>query len=503
MAENNFVNLRISIGKEKITFIDKLLSANDVSFNLDDNSENTPIAKNIRIELGIAKVFHKVLNLIKAERDLFQKQDFEFLGEMLARILFGKPNDKDIRDYFLKVAETDLEISRRDATKICRIFLEFDEKSGMAMLPWEYILYKTRTPEDSKAIYLSADIKGRFQLIRRIKSNVTVHPNAERLFVIALINVGGNRNAAPPIDSRLGELSKVKAYFTKLQGKFPDSIVVEYVESASFGEIKSIIETIYRQWQNDYEDEPCYVVHYLGHGMLDKQIGMLVLQDEDKIPEWREDKKFAALFGEDRLDVKQPALVSFQACDSAKIGSINDTLRGIAFEFTKINIPAVIGMQNEIDMSFSSAFFERLYEQILEGKDIAEAITAARDYLGRGFGVEDEIYVNNSFGSPVLFITTLEPITLIRREIHSGVDSNDSIILKSESPIIQRTPFSLGANDGRQKKETSTPAVAKKINQNLIAQTDLARESGDGNSEKMVQIEDTSSPVNPPNQTDQ
>ena len=385
----------------------------NLHFDIDDNDN---AANNIRVELGIAKVFHKVLNLIKTERDLFQKEDFELLGEMLSKILFGKINNNaDVRNYIMKDLEQTLEITKPSSRKICRIFLEFDQKSGVAMLPWEYTLYKTRSTKETSSIYISANIKNRFHLMRRVKENPTPVPDSDKLFIMVLVNVDGNRDATPVIDSRSNELSKIKATFQKLQDKYKDSLVVEYIESTPLNKIKQVVEDIYNNWEDQYKQRPYYVMHYVGHSMLDNQVGKLVIKNaESGKPDWVEDKKFASLFREDMLNIEQPSMVCFQACDSAKIGSFNENLRGVAYEFTKLNIPAVIGMQNEIDTLYSSAFFDRFYENILNAKDVSEAVTAGRDYLGREFNIETETYVNNSFGSPVLFITTEEPITLLK-----------------------------------------------------------------------------------------
>jgi hypothetical protein len=410
MARGNYINIKINIEQGGICFTKDELQAPPSLFEIDDDDT---AANNIRVELGIAKVFHKVLNLIKTERDLFQKEDFELLGEMLSKILFGKINNSDFRNYIMKDVEQSLEISNVSSRKICRIYLEFDQKSGVAMLPWEYTLYKTRSLKDAKSIYLSANIKSRFHLMRRVKENSYDRPATDRLFIIVLVNVEGNGDATPRIDSRSNELTKIKNTFKTLQEKFPDLVMVEYVESAPFNRIKQEVEDIYKKWEADYGQPINYSLHYLGHSMLDNQIGKLVVKNADTgKPDWVEDKKFASLFNEDKLNIQQPCMVCFQACDSAKIGSFNENLRGVAYEFTKINIPAIIGMQNEIDTPYSCAFFDRFYENILNGKDVAESVTAGRDYLGREYN-DTDAYINNSFGSPVLFITTAEPIQII------------------------------------------------------------------------------------------
>lgn len=408
----NYINIKINIEQGGICITKDEVQETRSPFEIDDDDTK---ANNIRVELGIAKVFHKVLNLIKTDSELFQKEDFELLGEMLSKILFGRFNNiEDSRNLIMKFVEELLEINNSSSKKICRIFLEFDQKSGVAMLPWEYILYKTRTLKDAKSIYLSANLKSRFHLIRRVKENSYDRPFSDRLFIIVLVNVAGNGDVEPKIDNRSGELKTIQKTFNTLKDKFPESLVVEYVdESTTFNKLKQEVEAIYRKWEVEYQQKPSYILHYVGHSIMDDQIGKLVVLSEAGRPNWVEDKKFAAIFSEDKLNIEQPCMVCFQSCDSAKIGSFSNILRGVAYEFTKINIPAVIGMQNEINTAYSCAFFERFYENILNAKDVAEAVTAGRDYLGREYN-DTDAYINNSFGSPVLFITTKEPIQIIQ-----------------------------------------------------------------------------------------
>ncbi|MEJ7682833.1 MAG: hypothetical protein WKG06_34235 [Segetibacter sp.] len=96
----------------------------DKSMAAFDTSENDDVS-NVRVELSIAKVFHKVLNLIKADPVLFQAGDFELLGEMLSRILFGKSNNLyDARNPVMKAIEQSVDSTNLLGPKICRIFLE-------------------------------------------------------------------------------------------------------------------------------------------------------------------------------------------------------------------------------------------------------------------------------------------------------------------------------------------------------------------------------------------
>ena len=421
MAEKNHINIRINFKDGNICFTkNENKKDNEMPpspFKIDDKADN-----NLYVEYGIARVFHKVLNLIKEDPELFQEDDFELLGEMLSRILFGKINNNiDGRNYALKEIEQTMEISSATGDKELRIFLEFDRESNLAMLPWEYTLYKPRSTNEIKPIYISASKKSRFHLIRRLMNKECPAPKTDRLFVILLLSLDGNTDATPSIDSRNSEQNAIIKIFKNLEsmdnGKYKDRVIVSQITATPLSQIKKEIENIYQKWQEEYNESPNYILHYAGHAMLQKEIGKLVIKDEQSgKSEWVEDQKFAGLFNSDKLNVPQPSIVCFQACDSAKVGTISSDLRGVAIEFTKLHIPAVIGMQNEINTPHSCAFFDKFYSKILEGTDVAVAVTAGRDFLGREYNAVANAYSNNSFGSPVLFITTEEPLTLIKAE---------------------------------------------------------------------------------------
>jgi hypothetical protein len=474
MADNKYINIKINFKDGNICFTkNENKRDNEMPpspFKIDDKTDN-----NLYVEYGIAKVFHKVLNLIKEEPELFQEDDFELLGEMLSRILFGKINNNiDGRNYALKEIEQTMDISNAAGEKQLRIFLEFDQKSNLAMLPWEYALYKPRSTNEIKPIYISASKKSRFHLMRRIMNNECPASKTEKLFVILLLSLDGNGDAIPAIDSRNSEEKAIVKVFNDLKimdnGKNNDKVIVEVIKGTPLSKIKKEVEDIYKKWQAEYNESPRYILHYAGHANLEKEIGKLVIKDEQSgKSQWVEDQKFAALFSSDKLNVPQPFIVCFQACDSAKIGTIATDLRGVAYEFTKLNIPAVLGMQNEINTPHSCAFFDQFYTHILEGKDVAESVTAGRDFLGREYNPVAPVYSNNSFGSPVLFITTEEPVTLLKTATPA---------IKQDQPIEAENEFyvNLKPSDitGRQsmltKEDQSLAPSAGKVKEKSKAQ---------------------------------
>jgi hypothetical protein len=167
-----------------------------------------------------------------------------------------------------------------------------------------------------------------------------------------------------------------------------------------------------------------------------------------------DDRKFASFYSREKMNIRQPLLISFQSCDSAKIGYFDQKLRGVAYEFTKINIPAVVGMQNEINLERSNAFFETMYTHLLESMDVAEAVTAGRDHLGRELDDIEEAYMNNSFGSPVLFITTLEPVSMI---LPAEKSKEEEQVEWQDQDFRNINPLDLSARSGLRTPEAGRP----------------------------------------------
>ncbi len=466
MNENKFLNISINI-KDNTLFLEKE-EKRDIRFpakvpfetGFDESKPN-----NLRIELGISMVFHKVLNLLKSDAPLFEKQDYELLGEMLAKILFGKKTDdnNNHRNQIMIEAERMVD-QKNNAGKLgCRIFLDFDYDSKVAMLPWEYTRYQLRDtlPNIIESLYLGADKLSGFQLIRRFKKNPVPPPDSRQLLVIVIANFEGNKNAKPIINIRSEEFINIKSSLMSLQNlpktdpdNYPYPIEFHFLINPHVGEIIPQIQNQYQIWESKYGHEPAYIIHYIGHAMFEDEIGYIVVKNsETGLAEWREDKKFAALFHKDKLKIRQPSILCLQACDSAKIGRDKNDLRGVAYEFCKLNIPAVIGMQNEIDEPSSSAFFMQFYKSLLMVNDVAQAVTDGRDYLGKDYNVEDQSYVTNSFGSPVLFISTDEPVQILEPEFETGADKQTNTKIDKVDP----KQFSEASNNQTNENKSARP----------------------------------------------
>ncbi len=387
------------------------------------NAIEDPFEKDgLRVQIHVSKIFHKMLNFISEEKELFQKEDYTLLGEMLGKIIFGGNNAQ----YFLNTII--LRVNEPDCT---RLYFDFTNNPELSELPWEYIYVplpeRSIVKTDDKNIYLAANKGNIVQLIRRMDFHDTAPPTAEKLNVVLIVSNGSNRSKGI-IERDPTHLINV---FDDLKTRYAGTFDYRVVENPTLDDFKAKLITTLREFEpGENGSFPPYLVHYFGHSRVRGKEGELVLNTPLDGMDWIKDDDFAALFDKDFLSVNlernngrrssinpaPPLAVFLQACDSGKIANMKEG-KGVAVAMCRRNIPAVIGMQNEIDVQSSSRFSQVFYESLLHGEDVATAVTKGRYFLGHENDIlrEKDIFGNNSFGSPVLFITTKEPVILLKK----------------------------------------------------------------------------------------
>jgi len=413
-----------------------LIKGDDIFFEL--NTFNPGKSKDdklesevVRVEMRVARIFHKLINNLSLpdfDKSFFQKDDYKLLGEILGKIVFSSKMGQIFLDLVFP--------EKKEPPECLRIYLEINNNSQLAELPWEYTQVWpgeriARLGEQN--IYLAANEKSRFQLIRRLNKLPLEPLNTDQLNVVLVISNKGNNNE--DITSR--DSTSILDTFQKLQTKYPNQfnfIVLDNPEKENF--TKELVNAL-KKFKRESDSIPPYCIHYFGHSRLINGEGELVFKTKTLPATWIKDDVFAGFFDRALLSLKcneenesgndlqidPPSAVLFQSCDSGKIGDLSRS-KGVAVAMAKRNIPAVIGMQNEIDPTSSSAFSYVYYKSLLDGCDVAEAITAGRYYLGCKYNIQSEkdIFGNNEFGSPVLFINTLEPITLVKKQADEDDD---------------------------------------------------------------------------------
>jgi hypothetical protein len=387
-------------------------SQDQVQFTVRDKStDEAPVQEQQRkndssLEIRIVRTFHKVLNIPRASEEL-DGDNFQTLGETLMKVLSDFSGNNLPLQFILKSYF-------KDPNCRCRIYLEFEKKSGgYAELPWEYLFLDGE--------YLGAHRQHRFDLIRKIPRNPAALPpvvkTGSALNVVYLVCDSHDNRFEQPDAQKLEQ-----QVFQDLRDAFGAEKIRAFAmdpatNAASFK--KNFAEALARL-RMQAKDEP-YVFHFYGNAIVKKDTGngCLIFPPIDPanpVADEVNENRFENFFA-DSIDL--PQLVVLQACGAGRIVQY-DLDTGLALRLAaKRNIPAVVSLQNEVSPGASLKFIFFLYGRLLFGNDIAEAMTRARKYIGDDYLLETgkEAFSQNLFGSPVLMMTTEKPFYLVRENL--------------------------------------------------------------------------------------
>jgi formylglycine-generating enzyme required for sulfatase activity len=139
---------------------------------------------------------------------------------------------------------------------------------------------------------------------------------------------------------------------------------------------------------------PCHVLHFIGHGELDRArgVGVVWLETADGRPDAVDGQSLAGLL----LQHPSLRLVVLNSCDGAR-ATPGDPLSSVAQVLVRHGVPAVVAMQAEIPDAAAVLFSRRLYERLALGVPIEAAVAWARDRL-RNAGHE------SAWSLPVLYL---------------------------------------------------------------------------------------------------
>src|SRR5687767_12256962 len=114
MPQPNIQECNVLFGAKKIIF----------KYESTSGQVEEPFEKDgLRIQIHVSKIFHKILNFISAEKELFQKEDFTLLGEMLGKIIFGGTNAQFfLNTFILRAKEPDC----------ARLYFDFSDNPELA-----------------------------------------------------------------------------------------------------------------------------------------------------------------------------------------------------------------------------------------------------------------------------------------------------------------------------------------------------------------------------------
>jgi hypothetical protein len=358
------------------------------------------------MELSVTRIFHKVLNKGKKElREIFEKNDFEVLGNVLFKILMAE-EQQPVRNFFFDR----LVVTTRDKRARCRIVLEFeDDALDFAALPWEYLMIDGSSDHGVTPFYWGADRNLQFDLIRRVNpqgARQQQPPLSEQAAINVILVVNS------PLDKPVADSRIMVERLEKLSEKYStfNLYTARNLKNPSFYDLKERLTEYLKYIQGPY------VLHILGHAHLDKgESGIFFAGENDRAVDIA-GAEFASLFDHQNYadDFRLPTVVVLQACESGQVGENGN---GIGYLLARMGVPAVVAMQNEISEDASLHFVEQFYLSLLKGDDIGRAVSKGRKYMAIEYNKDGRLpaqhYSDNTFGSPVVFISSLAPFRLV------------------------------------------------------------------------------------------
>jgi len=167
--------------------------------------------------------------------------------------------------------------------------------------------------------------------------------------------------------------------------------------------------------------KPYHVVHFDGHGIYDKRIGLggLCFEHPDDVDKL-EKRRHITIFTKDSVESgiglgpllrgHRIPLIFLDACQSSRSNGASES---VASELLKVGVASVVAMSHSVLVETTSRFVECFYSALAQGKRVADAMLAAQRRLkddtsrGRTFGAQ-ELRLEDWF-VPVLFQEKNDP----------------------------------------------------------------------------------------------
>ena len=181
--------------------------------------------------------------------------------------------------------------------------------------------------------------------------------------------------------------------------------------------------------------EPYHVVHFDGHGVYDRHVGLGGLcfedpQDIGKLDKRRHKTVFTSELGPLLRDHRIP-LVFLEACQTAQAEKASES---VASELLKVGVASIVAMSHSVLVETARRFVEAFYDALARGARVGEAMLDGQRKLkddtfrGRTFGV-GELRLEDWFvpvlfqekDDPQLFRTT--PVRQTREDLKTALDA--------------------------------------------------------------------------------
>lgn len=373
----------------------------------EDRDTPYPLASESEKDRLIARILQKVLNmrLVAEEMEVFGIEEFQVLGITLFNLLFNSDALKIKFKTFYKEALSESEQRHR-------FIIEFDRSaSDMAALPWEYLFYEE---DEATQAFLAAHLRKSIDLVRKFhfpcpwlkqdKDKQSIEPP---LRVLVIVTHDGQADVSAVVQPTTN-------FFNNLKQRHTPLIDYRFIIDPNANNLGEKLEAVI----TDDQESPFHphIIHFIGHSRMEGNVGQVCFPQKlpggDIVENWVNEDTFANYFEE----LKHPPHLFFlHAPDGVPIGDYSEE-RGIVLKLMKKNIPFVIALQNPVPDWMAQDLMETFYKKMLNGFDVAAALTESRIQLARKSkdkrGIKYDDYAHKVFGSPVLYTSVNKPFAL-------------------------------------------------------------------------------------------
>ncbi len=386
--------LRLTVGSDGTIRVGERpsgLDAPDQAINLD--RQNDPLK------------FETISVLVDMARHnrLKEEDEYQLLGSYLYSVLLDN-----------RIGQGLHRALQQPQTKLVRVVLAFEDRQDeLSAWPWEYLYCPVRLGDAGTGYFLSKLTK--LVLIRNLPSGASVDLTVEAPPVKVLFVASRPRDMSLSYEGVLDTLKDLSAE----NGGSAMSLRIIEPTTVDPDSGLTLAGATYRKVIDTAATFEPHMIHIVAHGHRPRDRSELAFMDSRQDAHWVSEERLAL----DLSSMELPSLrfVFLEACESALPGS--ETLRehhaaisGVAMRLAHAGIPAVVGMQYQIQQGASNVFARAFYKSLIMRETVDVAVLHGRRELdwaefervkrnGDADGDGDDAGSRPGFGLPVLYLT--------------------------------------------------------------------------------------------------
>ena len=297
-------------------------------------------------------------------------------GQALFEAAVGGESGREPLEAWRQAVQNQTSLSRRFSIQVDGEPLEGTDEEGRSLvraaasdllsLPWEIM-------HDGKG-YLSQGRNG-VRVRRRLPNRKQTETLNAKLPIRVLLlsprpEIDEQGSAVGYIDHRVSAQALVQA----VENLGESLVKLDILYPATFPALKAALK------EATEENDPYEIVHFDGHGVYDRQVGLGALCFEDPQDAQKIGRRLMALVYASELAAELRAygvpLVYLDACQTAK--ATEDPKASVAAKLLEEGVASVVAMSHSVLVETARRFVEPFYQTLAEGKRVGDAMLAGQ-----------------------------------------------------------------------------------------------------------------------------